>query len=170
MTYNKIFPLIFIHSIVITSGWSKQSSYSLTAYFLENLKDKEIFTQSLSKSPVCAIKIWNLYIKWLRSHALFDNVAILDIFSSIFIITFDWKGKFKFRWFHRQDLGPIHLTQLYFEFRKYFFFYKILFLNEKKKHIIIKGMNRYKQIRIKLYFPKYFVLESRTFSIGSKKQ
>ena len=33
--------------------------------------------------------------------------------------------------------------------------------------VLIEGINRYKSN--KLYFPKYFVLHSRTFSIGAKK-
>ena len=40
---------------------------------------------------------------------LFDNVAISIIFSSFFIIIFDWNGKFELWWFHWKYLVQIYI-------------------------------------------------------------
>ena len=79
-----------------------------------------ILIQSLFKSSICAIKIWDRYLWQLGHYALFGNVAI--IFSSFFIITFDWNGNFEFWWFHWKDLVQIYQNITFFKFKKQYFF------------------------------------------------
>ena len=64
--------------------------------------------QSLFKSSIYAIKIWDRYLWLFGNEALFSNVAISVIFSSFFILTFDWKGNSEFWWFHHKDLVQIY--------------------------------------------------------------
>ena len=61
------------------------------------------------------------------------NVAISIIFSLLFIITFDRKENFEFRWFHRKDLVQIYQTITYFRLRIHYFIYKKINLSEKWK-------------------------------------
>ena len=58
---------------------------SLTAYSFERL-------ESLFKSSIYAIKICDQYLWQFGNCALFGNVVIPVIFSSYFIINFDWKS------------------------------------------------------------------------------
>ena len=88
-------------------------------------------TKSSFKSSICANKIWNQYLLQFGNYALFCNLEISVIFSSFFIITFDWDENFKFWWFHRKDIVKIYQNIPYSQFKKYFFIYKNWFLGEK---------------------------------------
>ena len=57
---------------------------------------REILTLTLFKSSICVIKIWNKYLRQFENYTLFGNVAISVIFSSFFIVTFDWNENSEF--------------------------------------------------------------------------
>ena len=85
-------------------------------------KWRKILIQSWFKSSICDIKIWNQYLTTQPSR---------QFSADFFIITFDWKGNFKFWWFYRKDLFQIHQNQSYFKFLKNLFIHKNQFLGEK---------------------------------------
>ena len=64
---------------------------SLTAYFSERIRNTEVkFCYNLHSSlQLVLLKFWINIIESLKYYLLFSNVAILVIFSSFFIITFD---------------------------------------------------------------------------------
>ena len=83
--------------------------------------ETEILKQYSFNFPICAIKIWNWYLWYLKNYGHFRKVAISLIFSRFFNITFDWDGNFEFWWFHRKDLNQIHQNIPYFKFKNIFF-------------------------------------------------
>ena len=108
---------------------------SLTAYLSESFKDRDVkFLDTIF------IQISNLYYQNLGSASLivwdarFASVAISIIFSSFFIITFDWKG-----WSHWQDLGHIYQTQSCFKFRNIYLSIKLNFYVKKWENNITCG-------------------------------
>ena len=93
------------------------------------------------------METWNLYTSFIQIFYLFSqnlkkiflivfklcafrHVAISVIFSSFFIITFDWNGDFEFWWFLRKDLAQIYQNILYLKLI-FFLIYKNQFLYEK---------------------------------------
>ena len=89
----------------------------LTVYFTENLKDVK-FEHNLYSSQYLAslsLIVWKLCI-------FFGSVATSVIFSSFFIITYNWEGYFEFWWFQRKDLVQIYQNI------PYLFVYFVLYL------------------------------------------
>ena len=62
--------------------------------------------QSLESIYYIVWKLWD-----------FPQRKSLLIFSSFFIITFDWNGNFEIRWFHRKDVVQIYQNILYLKFK-----------------------------------------------------
>ena len=101
-----------------------------TNLLVNNLLWNVIYTAQLRKKLFRSG--WNrMLIYLIVNYALFSNVAISVIFSSFFIITFDWNKNFEFWWFHRKDLVQIYQNILYFNFLKYLFItYKLIFIEK----------------------------------------
>ena len=57
----------------------------------------------------------NRYLWLFENYALFRNLTISVIYSSFFIITFDWKRNFEFTWIQRKDLVQIYQNIPYFK-------------------------------------------------------
>ena len=78
---------------------------------------------------MCAIKIWDRYLRQFGNYTVFGNVAVSVIFNSFFIITFDLNENFDS--FHRKDLVEKYQNILYLKLKKYFFIHENQFLDEK---------------------------------------
>ena len=98
---------------------------------------REILTQSSLKFSICVIEILDRYLWYFGNYALFGNPAISVIFSSFFIITFDWIGNFKFWWFYRKDIVKIYQNIPYLKFKNIFYLKKSFLVENssgKKSH------------------------------------
>ena len=82
------------------------------------------------------VKFWLQFVLQKLEIDIFDSFETTrfsatyrfwPFFSSFFIVTFDWKGNFKFLWFYREDLAQICPSQLYFNLKYIFLCIKINF-------------------------------------------
>ena len=107
---------------------------SLTAYFLESLKDRDVkFWHNLHSSLQFVLSKLRSISLIVWKPCTFCQFSYFGNFQQFFIIAFDWKRNFGFWWFPQKDIVRICQNIMNVKLKKYFFIYKNQFLGEKLK-------------------------------------
>ena len=117
---------------------------------------REILTQSSFKSSIYLMKIWDWYLLYFWNYTLFCNLTFSVIFSSFFIITFDWKIIFQI--WHRiySNRSNLDLSGGTIRFQYFHFSRKLWWKNCWKLPKLLRCRNAYNFKTIKDINPKFW--------------